>query len=116
MIVTMSLHFGPRDISDSRFPLYGIAFALVGLAALLSGDFNRRGQVRRVLVAIAVIVLLLTAALGLQQLAKKFPESTPLMYVNSLIPIVAGLYVLMRAPRRRRPAASVKPAAAQGWQ
>ena len=98
------------------FPLYGIAFALVGLAALLSGDFNRRGQVRRVLVAIAVIVLLLTAALGLQQLAKKFPESTPLMYVNSLIPIVAGLYVLMRAPRRRRPAASVKPAAAQGWQ
>jgi lipopolysaccharide export system permease protein len=30
-------------------PLLAIAFAMIGLAALLAGEFNRRGQVRRIL-------------------------------------------------------------------
>src|SRR3546814_15404809 len=33
-------------------PLYTVVFALIGVAALLAGEFNRRGQAKRVLVAV----------------------------------------------------------------
>ena len=39
-------------------PLFGYALAAIGLAALLSGNVNRRGQWRRILVAIAAGVML----------------------------------------------------------
>src|SRR3546814_16377957 len=33
-------------------PLYTVVFALIGVAALLAGEFNRRGPATRVLVAV----------------------------------------------------------------
>ncbi len=82
-------------------PLLPLGFTLIALATLLTGDFSRRGQTRRVILAILIIVAFEAAALGFQNLAAKYPPTTPLIYLNALAPIVGGLYLLVTDLRRR---------------
>ena len=84
-------------------PLYSLAFVLVAMAALLSGEFNRRGQVGRVLAAILCIAAMEGWALALQDLAGRYPITIPAMYVGVLLPIAGSLFVLLYQPRRRIP-------------
>jgi lipopolysaccharide export system permease protein len=84
-------------------PLYALVFTILGLAALLCGEFNRRGQTKRILIAIGLAVAVEALELGLFNLAAKSPTVIPLMYLNALLPIVIGLYVLLRDPRLRMP-------------
>ncbi|HEX6978167.1 MAG TPA: LPS export ABC transporter permease LptF [Alphaproteobacteria bacterium] len=86
-------------------PLLAFAFTLLSLAALLSGEFNRRGQSRRVLVAIAIAAVLQAATIALTNLIVRWPVLTPLAYIN--IAAIAGisLWWMMRTgtPARREP-------------
>lgn len=82
-------------------PLYALAFVLVGLGALLSGEFRRRGQTKRVLAAIFVVAVLEALSLALRDVAARYNEVIPLMYAGALVPIVVSLAVLIRTPRRR---------------
>lgn len=61
-------------------------FALVGLALLLIGNHDRRGQSRRVLMAVAGVVLLEILFLGSYNLAKQSPLGFPLMLLTVLCP------------------------------
>lgn len=72
------------------WPLFAFGFTLVGLAALISGGFNRRGQGKRVVVAVSLVVALVVLALGFQNLTSKMPVFAPLMYINAIIPIIVG--------------------------
>ena len=85
-------------------PLYSLAFTLIALAAMLSGEFNRRGQTRRVLGAILVVIMLQGVSMGIQNLAARSPNLIPLMYVGVLTPILGAILLLFYEPRRRRPA------------
>lgn len=85
-------------------PLLAIAYALIGLAALLAGEFNRRGQSRRVLLAVGAVVGVQVANLGLVNLATLAPVVAPLIYALPLAAIAAAFWVLMR------PATSIGPA------
>lgn len=82
-------------------PLYSLAFALVGLAALLSGEFNRRGLGRRITVAASAVVLLQIASLGINSLIAKTPALTPLAYVTVLGTIAVAAWWLVSPPRPR---------------
>lgn len=82
-------------------PFYTIVFVLVGLAALLSGDFNRRGQMHRLLVAILCIGLLEGLALALQDLAGRTPQTLPFMYLAPVLPVGVSIYLLLKRSRRR---------------
>lgn len=82
-------------------PIYTIVFVLIGLAALLSGEFNRRGQMHRLLVAILCIGLLEGLALALQDLAGRTPQLLPLMYLVPLLPVGVSVYVLLKRSGRR---------------
>lgn len=93
-------------------PLYAVTFILIALAALLSGEFNRRGEVRRVVAAVVCIALLEGLALGLQDLATRSTAVIPAMYAAAILPGAASLYILNRGPRRRPvPAGMPAPAA-----
>jgi len=81
-------------------PLYSFSFVLIGLAAILSGQFNRRGQTRRVLLAILLIAILEALALSLHDIANRTVLAIPAMYAGAILPMFASLYVLVRAPRR----------------
>ncbi len=83
-------------------PLYCFAFAVVGLAFLLSGDFQRRGQIGRIASAILAVVLLQVLSLGMQNLAGRMPAAVPLMYLGPLVPTLFGFLVLLQSRRGRR--------------
>jgi lipopolysaccharide export system permease protein len=107
--------FGPpRNANDRQFlsrlraeghnrivsALLPITMTLCALAALLTGDYNRRGQGRRVVVAIVAAVLVQTSSISMQTVITKWPGSTPLIYVNALLPLVVAAWWLVYGPRR----------------
>jgi lipopolysaccharide export system permease protein len=91
-------------------PLYALAFVMIALAALLAGEFNRRGESRRVLLAILVIAILEGQALALHDLAIRDSWAIPAMYAGAIVPIFVSLFVLVRNPRRA-PARHAQPPA-----
>jgi lipopolysaccharide export system permease protein len=117
----------PRDALDEKhrqqliaeghyrlvWPLNTFAFALVGLAALLTGEFNRRGQAWRVVVAILCVAALEASDLALHDLADRAPEAIVAMYAVAISTILGSFYFLLRRPRHRSSSAIPGEAAAQ---
>ena len=92
-------------------PLYIIAFAFVCMNALLVGDFNRRGQMLRIVSAISAIVILQLVALSLFNLSRKTLPLVPLTYFVPLFTTAATAAILFGERRpfsrwRQRRAAS----------
>lgn len=81
-------------------PLTAIAFGVIPLVALLCGEFNRRGQIRRILLAVVLALLFETLDLGLRNLAVRYPAGIVLMYLNALLPIAIGCFFLFDENRR----------------
>lgn len=82
-------------------PLYPISMVFVALACLLYGEFDKRGQVRRIVLAIALAASIQGLAIGLTNFAAKVPAAIVLMYLNAGLPIVIGFIVLVREKRQR---------------
>ena len=98
------MDFGKFTVEGHRrlvSPLRALAFALVGLACLVSGAFGGRRLTRRVILAVAIVVGLQAATLGLENMVARNLELVPLMYVNAIFPVLAGYLVMVRSPRRR---------------
>lgn len=83
-------------------PIYILVFAAIAMAAMLSGNFSRRGNTTRILVAIAAIFALQIASLGLFNVSRRTLAIVPLVYALPLASLFATLMVIMRA-RLRRP-------------
>lgn len=93
------------------WPLYSLSLPLFALTVLLSGEFNRRGQGRRILGIVCVAVVVMALAFGFVSLASKHAWAVPLVYM-----LVTGLgagsaYVLLRDPKTRH----VPAFEPQGW-
>ena len=102
---------------NNRFisPLYCMSFILVALGALLTGELNRRGQTKRVLVAFAIVAGLEASSIGLTNMATRNLAVIPLMYLNALLPAIVGLVLVLyghQILRRRAPALPASEAAA----
>jgi len=91
-------------------PLHALAFVLMGLAALLPGDFNRRGQNKKILVTIVLVVALQAGAIALNNVIARTPSLFPIVYANVLGAIAGAAWWLWRTPRRRRLASGWLPA------
>jgi len=93
-------------------PFTALAFAAIALTALLHGEFNRRGQLKRILLAVAVAVAFEVVDLGLRNIATRLPIAIPLLYLNALLPTLVGCTLMFRGPRRAlsRTAALPQPA------
>jgi lipopolysaccharide export system permease protein len=83
-------------------PILGFAFTLISLAALLSGEFNRRGQSRRVLIAVGLAAVLQTAAIGMSNALVKWQALTPLPYAVLAGTIALCAWWLIRTQPRAR--------------
>ena len=77
-------------------PLTALAFTAIPLACLLTGEFNRRGQTRRVLLAILLTFLLETLDIGFKNLAGRTLLAVPFLYLNVLAPILVTGWLLWR--------------------
>jgi lipopolysaccharide export system permease protein len=78
------------------WPLYNMALAALALACLLSGDFNRRGQWRRVLLAAFLGLIGVAFALGLSNLVSHQTIFAVLMYASPLMFLGGACWVLYR--------------------
>jgi lipopolysaccharide export system permease protein len=76
-------------------PLSIFSFAIIPLACLLPGELNRRGQLRRVLLAVALAFAFQAVDLGVKNLAGRNAAMIPAMYVVNLLPLALGFAVLL---------------------
>src|SRR5216684_5429364 len=120
------LFFPPKDVDGSLrqgfvveahqrilVPLSAFSFSLIPLACLLPGELNRRGQLKRVLLAIGLAFLFELADLGVNNIASRSGAAIPLMYVADLLPLVLGFGILLHGGIRlgfRRPVPVARPA------
>jgi lipopolysaccharide export system permease protein len=105
---------GPNAASDRRFrlklraeghqrlvsPWLAPAFALIALATLLTGQFSRRGQGRRITLAAMAMLLLQSLSISLHSLAGGSGAFVPLMYLLPLATIAVCLWLILRQRRR----------------
>jgi lipopolysaccharide export system permease protein len=114
------LWFDPDTYNDAAFgravqveahrrivqPLSALSLAAIPLVFLLSGEFNRRGQTRRVLLAVLCAFVFEAVDIGFQNLAARVSAAIPMLYLIALAPVAAAALVLQRdgrLPRRRQP-------------
>jgi lipopolysaccharide export system permease protein len=93
-------------------PLTALVMALLPILCLLPGDFNRRGQGRRVLIATALALTFEFVDIGLKNFSGRDDIAVPLLYLAVLLPVTACLWMLWRnqriatrAPLAARPSA-----------
>jgi len=76
-------------------PLSVFSFALIPLVCLLPGEFDRRGQLKRALLAILIAFLSELLGIGANDLASRSAGAIPLMYATGLLPFVFGFGILL---------------------
>jgi len=82
-------------------PMLPLAMVMVALIALLYGQFDKRGQAKRIVLAIGAAGVIQGSAIGLHNFSAKVPEAIILMYANAVLPILIGFVLLFRANRMR---------------
>ncbi len=90
-------------------PLLSLSFVIVGLAFLLSGEFNRRGQLRRVVGCIGVVIAIEITLLSIKSSGPTMPELTGILYLCPLLPAMFGGYVLFARNRPNRRSVARQP-------
>ncbi len=66
------------------WPLYALGLPLFALAVMLSSEFNRRGQWKRIVFAASAGVLMVLVSFSLRSIAVKHPAGIALMYLFAL--------------------------------
>ncbi len=85
-------------------PWTAASFAMVALVSVLTGMFQRHGNVIRPLVAVLGVVALLATGLIIANLATRHIVLIPLIWVHALAPVViCGLILLVPRHRSRLP-------------
>jgi lipopolysaccharide export system permease protein len=77
-------------------PFYHFTFALIATACLLTGYFNRRGQIDRIAIGVGLMVAMQAMALGISDLAARDLALVPLIYLGPVLPALAALWLLVR--------------------
>ena len=84
-------------------PLFMLDFTFIGLACLLVGEFDRRGQARRIIKAVVIAITVQMVSVGASNLARKYSVAIPLLYVVGLMPIVlCYLFITHRSESLKR--------------
>lgn len=78
-------------------PLYCLVFALIGVVALIGGNFNRRGYAGRIAMAMGAVLAARLPGFAFQQLTNSSPDAVALMYIWPMLWIV-GLILFLSVP------------------
>lgn len=82
-------------------PLYVLAFSVIAVVVLLSGQFSRRSAFWRPCAALAIAVSVRLAGLGMENLVEKNQLLIPALYIWPLFVMGAGLFFLSDEGQRR---------------
>ena len=106
-LLDASQALNPRDVGKQLVeahrrlssPLTAMSFALVALVSVLTGAFQRHGNVVRPLVAVLSVVGLLALGLAIQNIAAREPVLIPLIWLDATAPALLCAWALF-APDR----------------
>lgn len=84
-------------------PIEAPALALVAVAALLVGPFNRRQNGRRAFLAVLCGMGIKAAVIAAKATAVNTTAAVPLIYLVTIVPLLGALLLLMRPSLRRWP-------------
>jgi lipopolysaccharide export system permease protein len=85
-------------------PLLNIAMAMLGIYAVLGGDFSRRGYARRIAIASGVALVVRLAAFGATSEAARSPELNVIQYALPIlvVAVISWLFFVQPILKRRR--------------
>ena len=86
----------------SAAPLLALTFVLVSCAALLIGPADRRGQGRRIALAVAIVMVLQGGFLAAFNLSRQTDWGLPLMHATILVPLFVSAFLLTGFSERFR--------------
>ncbi|MBT6139476.1 MAG: LPS export ABC transporter permease LptF [Rhodospirillaceae bacterium] len=102
----------PEFVAEGHFrlasPLLSPALTLIVLVVLLRGEFSRRGQGRRVALAILLVAATQSLLLAAKYLGAKQPLLIGSMYIVLVIPMIICTFLLFRQKFRRQDKAEEK--------
>jgi lipopolysaccharide export system permease protein len=81
-------------------PLFCITHVLVALASLLTGELNRRGQAKRMMIAWITLASLVTTELVMTNVANRALSVIPLMYLAAILPAAVSAFLVYVGYRR----------------
>ncbi len=79
------------------WPLFGIALPLLAVALLQAAEFNRRGQLKRIVFAVICAAIFILLFFALRSAIVKQPFMTPLLYILLAGVFTASSYLLISA-------------------
>jgi len=82
------------------YPLLPIVFAALALAAILRGDFNRRGNLTNIILAVSLVVVFFTLTMVCYSLVETSAKLTPILYLNFAVFFIIGLAMLTSDRRK----------------
>jgi lipopolysaccharide export system permease protein len=84
-------------------PLFMLDFTFIGLACLLVGEFDRRGQAKRIVKAVVIAISVQMVEVGISNLSRKYNGVIPMLYVAGALPIViCCLFIQRRSESLKR--------------
>jgi lipopolysaccharide export system permease protein len=83
-------------------PLLYLTYVVIGLATLLGGDFNRRGQLLRISISVCAVMMVQVASLGAKSLGEKIPEVAAALFAIPIVTTVVFLVMLTSSRPKRR--------------
>ena len=90
---------GHSRIATALLP---IAYSIAALAFILRGGYSRRGNFSALVSAIGAMMALLIGHMSLVSASGSDNRLIPLIYLNSVIPSLVGLYFIFRPTRYKR--------------
>lgn len=84
-------------------PLLALAYTLIGLAAILSGEFNRRGMGKRIIVASVTIIAIQAEFMSMSGIITKHLWLAFVLYLLAIVPIILSFGFFNMDRLRPRP-------------
>jgi len=102
------LHPNAEDAEDMRYreqfvieahkriisPFLALSYVAIALCCLLLGPVNRRGQAKRIFIAVITVIVIQSLFLTVLSLANKEPGAIVLMYITIFFPLFFALTAL----------------------
>lgn len=88
------------------WPAYNMLFTLLALAALLPGQFNRRGQWKRILTASAIAVFAIIIGMMQVNIMARSPLTIPAAYILAILVLTVLYYLIIHDSPKMKSVAS----------
>jgi lipopolysaccharide export system permease protein len=78
------------------WPLLSLTIAMVSLACLLSGHFDRKVQWKRMLIAGLLVMIIIAFDFAAKSISGRQPKMIIAMYINALLPMIISFLILKK--------------------